>query len=90
MHYVSDPLYDVTIVTVVQPDKPASYKFELFQILQDTERDIFNPKVAYDGKKNVFSPRELPLGESGSREAMLLSIHLRSVFNIALFTVHCQ
>jgi len=37
-----------------------------------TRRDSGDPKVVYDGKKNVFSPRELPLGESGSRKVILL------------------
>jgi len=65
---------DISTVAVVEPDKfPARFNLELFKRLQETEGGIFNPKVVYDGKKNVFSPRELPLGESGSRKAILLS-----------------
>ncbi|KIJ14680.1 hypothetical protein PAXINDRAFT_78763, partial [Paxillus involutus ATCC 200175] len=30
--------------------------------------DVFTPPAVYDGRKNMFIPRELPLGPDGSRE----------------------
>jgi eukaryotic translation initiation factor 2C len=56
--------YDV----VVEPDKlPARFNMELFKILQCEETQVFTPKIVYDGRKNAFSPLELPLGPNSSR-----------------------
>jgi eukaryotic translation initiation factor 2C len=30
--------------------------------------EIFTPRAVYDGRKNLFAPRELPLGETGYKE----------------------
>ena len=30
--------------------------------------DIFTPRAVYDGRKNLFAPRRLPLGDTDSRE----------------------
>jgi len=35
--------------------------------------DIFTPPAVYDGRKNLFAPRELPLGPSGSQEVRFFS-----------------
>ncbi|KAF8627134.1 hypothetical protein AX17_006353 [Amanita inopinata Kibby_2008] len=58
--------YDV----VVAPDTlPSRFNMKLMQHLQThVAPDIFTPLVVYDGKKNVFSPRLLPLGPTNSRE----------------------
>ncbi|KAJ3509687.1 hypothetical protein NLJ89_g5086 [Agrocybe chaxingu] len=62
------PDQDSDTNAVVQPDNlPARFNFELFKILQEEEPVIFNPKIVYDGRKNAFSPRRLPLGETDSR-----------------------
>jgi len=56
--------YDV----VVEPDRlPARFNMELFKILQCEEPQIFTPKIVYDGRKNAFAPRELPLGQTSRR-----------------------
>ncbi|PPQ91938.1 hypothetical protein CVT25_000981 [Psilocybe cyanescens] len=53
---------------VVDPDKlPARLNMKLFKVLQEQDRDVFEPKIVYDGRKNAFAPRELPLGPNGSR-----------------------
>jgi len=68
-------IYDLSTVAVIEPNRfPARFNLELFRTLQDTEAQIFTPKVVYDGKKNVFSPRELPIGEG--RKVILLSKNL--------------
>ena len=33
-----------------------------------TAPDIFNPRVVYDGRKNIFAIRQLPFGPSDSQE----------------------
>ena len=30
--------------------------------------DVFKPRAVYDGRKNMFSPRQLPLGPTNSKE----------------------
>lgn len=33
---------------------------------------LFTPRVVYDGRKNVFAARELPFGETGTKEGSTL------------------
>ncbi|KAF9528278.1 argonaute-like protein [Crepidotus variabilis] len=48
---------------VVEPDRlPARFNLQLFTSLQDSEPNIFTPKIVYDGRKNSYAPRELALG----------------------------
>ncbi|KAH9483501.1 Protein argonaute-2 [Psilocybe cubensis] len=54
---------------VVEPDKlPARFNMKLFKVLQEQEKNVFEPKISYDGQKNAFAPRELPLGPNDSRK----------------------
>ncbi|KAF5318181.1 hypothetical protein D9619_012093 [Psilocybe cf. subviscida] len=53
---------------VIEPKCAARVNLALFTVLQDSETTIFTPKIVYDGQKNAFAPRELALGESGSRK----------------------
>jgi eukaryotic translation initiation factor 2C len=41
---------------------------KLIQNLQRLNTDIFTPQAVYDGKKNMFAPRRLPLGATNSQE----------------------
>lgn len=53
---------------------------ELIRRLQfDVAPNIFTPRAVYDGRKNLFSIRELPFGDEGTREVYFL------YFNIILF-----
>ena len=70
-----DPSYTcgllITIHLVILPDKPrpAARNFEIIDILQtEVERQVFEKPGAYDGRKNLFMPFELPFGQHGSRE----------------------
>ncbi|KAI0278886.1 argonaute-like protein [Russula aff. rugulosa BPL654] len=56
---------------VILPDKPrpAARNFEIINTLQtEVEPQIFARPGAYDGRKNLFMPVELPFGEQRSRE----------------------
>jgi len=78
-------------IEVIEPDKfPARFNLELFGNLQDSERNIFTPKVVYDRRKNVFSPRELRLGESGSRKVHFLFFSVYYVFLSCLSFLSCS
>jgi eukaryotic translation initiation factor 2C len=33
---------------------------------------IFTPRAVYDGRKNIFAARELPFGETGTKEERVL------------------
>ena len=48
---------------------------KLIQNLQRSNTDIFTPQAVYDGKKNMFAPRRLPLGPTNSQE-------VRHTFNL--------
>jgi eukaryotic translation initiation factor 2C len=60
--------YDVVILPS-EKTLPARLNMELIDHLQKIDApDVFTPPAAYDGRKNMFAPRELPLGPSGSQE----------------------
>jgi len=40
---------------------------------------IFTPRAVYDGRKNLFAPRALPLGDTGSMEVRLTTRHVFSL-----------
>ena len=47
---------------------PARFNMEIVEALQTKAApEVFNPRVVYDGRKNIFSPRLLPF-PSGSQE----------------------
>lgn len=51
---------------------------ELIDHLQKIDApEVFTPPAAYDGRKNMFAPRELPLGDSGSQEVC----HMRRFYS---------
>lgn len=48
---------------------------ELIARLQnDIAPDVFTPRAVYDGRKNMFAPRALPLGPTGSREVRCATV----------------
>lgn len=58
-------------VAMVPPERnlPQRVTMDLIKQLQKAfASDIFQSPVVYDGKKNIYSTRELPLGPTGSRE----------------------
>ncbi|KAN0097521.1 Piwi domain containing protein [Tylopilus felleus] len=59
--------YDV--ISPSEKTLPARLNLELIDHLQKIDApEVFTPPAAYDGRKNMFAPRELPLGDSGSQE----------------------
>lgn len=56
------------IPSVVSPERSAKLNLELVKVLQVQETGIFTPRAVYDGRKNLFSARLLPLGDTDSRE----------------------
>lgn len=48
---------------------PLRFNMKLIGRLQnEITPEIFTPRAVYDGRRNLFAPRELPLGETGSKE----------------------
>ena len=71
---------------IVSSDKglPARLNMELIRQLQfHVEPAIFTPRAVYDGRKNMFARRELPLGPSNSREVVLLLFCVTSVSHLS-------
>ncbi|EIW82123.1 argonaute-like protein [Coniophora puteana RWD-64-598 SS2] len=59
--------YDV--ITPSEKTLPARLNMDLVEHLQTVHApEVFTPRAVYDGRKNMFAPRELPLGQEGSRE----------------------
>jgi eukaryotic translation initiation factor 2C len=53
---------------------PARLNMQLVQQLQDVVApDVFTPPAVYDGRKNIFACRELPLGPTHSKEVRRIS-----------------
>jgi len=60
--------YDV-VISPSEKTLPARLNLELIDHLQKIDApDVFTPPAVYDGRKNMFAPRELPLGPNGSQE----------------------
>ena len=48
---------------------PLRFNMELIAKLQtEIAPDDFKPRAVYDGRKNLFAPRELPFGGAASKE----------------------
>ena len=48
---------------------PARLNMEIIKRLQTVAApDVFTPRAVYDGRKNMFAPRKLPLGPNDTRE----------------------
>jgi hypothetical protein len=62
----------------ITPDTlPARVNGELIKKLQtEVAPTVFSPKVVYDGRKNIFSTRLLPLGASNTAEVLIPALYL--------------
>lgn len=50
---------------------------ELIDKLQsELAPDTFKPRAVYDGRKNMFSPKQLPLGPTNSKEVRHATSHM--------------
>jgi len=59
--------------TVIHSGKlPPRLNMELLRSLQEEEATTFSPKVVYDGRRIIFSVRELPLGSTDSKKVISL------------------
>lgn len=47
---------------------------------------IFAPRAVYDGRKNIFAARELPFGETGTKEESCPW----DIYPAMIFTFHCE
>jgi eukaryotic translation initiation factor 2C len=58
---------------VISPDEkvlPARLNMKLIHHLQTIDAvDVFTPRAVYDGRKNLFAARELPIGPQNSQQA---------------------
>jgi eukaryotic translation initiation factor 2C len=63
----------LSICSVISPDEkvlPARLNMELIHHLQTIDAvDVFTPRAVYDGRKNLFAARELPIGPQNSQQA---------------------
>lgn len=86
--YVSSPIFrdsrsrDTRHPIVILPaDRvfPLRFNMELIARLQsNVAPDVFTPRAVYDGRKNMFAPRALPLGDTGSKEVRIAARHVSS------------
>lgn len=61
--------YDVVIDNNADKTLPARLNMEIISHLQNkVQPQVFTPRVVYDGRKNIFSAQQLPLGPSHSAE----------------------
>ncbi|KAF9247291.1 argonaute-like protein [Melanogaster broomeanus] len=59
--------YDV--ISPSEKTLPARLNMDLIEHMQKIDApDVFTPPAVYDGRKNMFAPRELPLGPNGTQE----------------------
>ncbi|KAH0839868.1 argonaute-like protein [Lanmaoa asiatica] len=69
---MASPEKNIHHYDVISPSEktlPARLNLELIDHLQKIDApDVFTPPAVYDGRKNMFAPRELPLGPNGSQE----------------------
>lgn len=67
---------------MISPDEkvlPARLNMDLIHHLQTIDAvDVFTPRAVYDGRKNLFAPRELPFGPQNSQEVRLSDMLLYS------------
>ncbi|KAI6105779.1 argonaute-like protein [Pisolithus sp. B1] len=69
---ITPPEGNIHHYDVISPSEktlPARLNMELVNHLMRVEAaDVFTRPAVYDGRKNMFAPRELPLGPNGSQE----------------------
>jgi eukaryotic translation initiation factor 2C len=62
-----------SVISAGEKILPARLNMDLIKTLQTVvEPKIFTPRAVYDGRKNLFAGRELPLGSTSSREVCFL------------------
>ena len=58
---------------------PLRFNMELIARLQNTiAPEVFTPRAVYDGRRNLFAPRRLPLGPTGTKEVCTVTRHVFS------------
>nr|VWO95172.1 Uncharacterized protein [Ganoderma boninense] len=63
-----DEIYHYDVISPSEKTLPARLNLEIIERLQTKiAPEVFTPPVVYDGRKNIFSPRELPF-PSGAQE----------------------
>lgn len=64
---------DIKVIVPSEKKLPARMNLDIIQSLQTVVApDIFTPRCVYDGRKNIFAIRQLPFGDSDSREVLSL------------------
>jgi len=64
-----------TVHLAIEPDTlPSKFNMKLIQHMQKLNQDVFTPQAVYDGRKNMFAARRLPLGNTNSREVCRLTV----------------
>ncbi|RDX49272.1 argonaute-like protein [Lentinus brumalis] len=62
-------VYHYDVIDAANKTLPARLNMEIIKRLQTVAApDVFTPRVVYDGRKNIFAPRKLPLGPTDTRE----------------------
>ncbi|KAF9226544.1 argonaute-like protein [Gyrodon lividus] len=62
-------IYHYDVILPSEKTLPARLNMDLIEHLQKIDApDVFTPPAVYDGRKNMFAPRELPLGPGESQE----------------------
>lgn len=60
------------LVDITPPTLPVRMNMVLIKQLQaEVAKNVFTPPVPYDGRKNMYASRELPLGPTGSSQVWL-------------------
>ncbi|KAH7887674.1 argonaute-like protein [Phlebopus sp. FC_14] len=68
-HYDVIPNLTNSMIAPSEKTLPARLNLDLIEHLQKIDApDVFTPPAVYDGRKNLFAPRELPLGPNDSQE----------------------
>ena len=60
---------------------------EIIAKMQNDNAATFTPKAVYDGRKNMFSIKELSLGPKSIKQASFPLIHLRLSLRFSLFDI---
>lgn len=93
--------YDVSIVSA-RPTKgnesedkmPKMRKLDIVDRLQFQNPNIFNPRAAFDGEKNMWLARRLPLGPGGGADSASFQVNMSNnnppVNNRGVYTVHIR
>lgn len=85
---------DLSFIVIAPSEKvlPARLNMDLIKQLQTVVApQIFTPRGVYDGRKNMFAARELPFGESGTKEVSFVHLidFMTSPLIILISLVRC-